>query len=331
MEEVVVRKDYKDRLFRFIFQEKKELLSLYNAINDTDYTDETALEIVTLENAIYMNMKNDLAFILGFYLNLYEHQSTFNPNMPLRDLIYISKELEGMIDKKKLYGSTLVHIPTPRFVVFYNGTDEQPERQVLKLSDAFQIPESEPQLEVLVTMLNINLGKNQELASKCQRLKEYVIYTDRVRTYMRKMDLSDAVERAVDECIKEDVLKEFLMKYRKEAIALSIFEYDEEEVMQYLREEATLKGLEEGRKKGLEEGREEGRAEGRAEGREEGRAEGREEGRAEGRAEGSERINRLNAYLGEQDRVKDILRAASDREYQKKLLEEYDSLQKEKE
>ena len=135
--EIRVARNHKDRLFRIIFREKKELLSLYNAVNGTSYTNAEDLEIVTLENAIYMNMKNDLAFIMDSYLNLYEHQSTYSPNMPLRDLFYIAKELQGQVDSKDLYRSTLVKIPTPRFLVFYNGSEEQAEKKYLRLSDAF--------------------------------------------------------------------------------------------------------------------------------------------------------------------------------------------------
>ena len=104
--EIRVARNHKDRLFRMIFREKKELLSLYNAVNGTFYTNAEDLEIVTLENAIYMNMKNDLAFIMDSYLNLYEHQSTYSPNMPLRDLFYIAKELQGQIDHRDLYRNT---------------------------------------------------------------------------------------------------------------------------------------------------------------------------------------------------------------------------------
>lgn len=107
-----------------IFREKKELLSLYNAVNGTSYDNPDALEINTLENAIYMNMKNDISFVLQIELNLYEHQSTFNPNIPLRDLFYIARELEALTAHSFMYISTLVRIPTPRFVVFYNGTAE---------------------------------------------------------------------------------------------------------------------------------------------------------------------------------------------------------------
>ena len=123
--EIRVARNHKDRLFRMIFREKKELLSLYNAVNGTFYTNAEDLEIVTLENAIYMNMKNDLAFIMDSYLNLYEHQSTYSPNMPLRDLFYIAKELQGQVNHRDLYRNTLIKIPTPRFLVFYNGSENK--------------------------------------------------------------------------------------------------------------------------------------------------------------------------------------------------------------
>lgn len=129
-----MKRSYKDRLFRMVFKEKKNLLSLYNAVNGTHYTNEEDLQVNTLENAIYMNMKNDISFVFDFYLNLYEHQSTFNPNMPLRNLLYLSKVLQGIVEEKNLYGSILVKIPTPKFVVFYNGIQKEPERRVLKLS-----------------------------------------------------------------------------------------------------------------------------------------------------------------------------------------------------
>ena len=162
-----IQRNYKDRLFRMIFSEKKELLNLYNAVNGTSYTNEDELQIVTLDNAVYMHMKNDLAFVIDFYMNLYEQQSTYCPNMPLRNLQYISRELESWLKGRSLYVSRLVKIPTPRFIVFYNGTTDQPEQNVLKLSDAFLQPTDNPELELKVLMLNINLGNNRELFERC--------------------------------------------------------------------------------------------------------------------------------------------------------------------
>lgn len=249
-EKAPVKRNYKDTLFRMIFREKEQLLSLYNAVNGTQYTNAEELEIVTLENAIYMNMKNDLAFILDVSLNLYEHQSTFSPNMPLRNLFYVSRELQKHVNSDELYRSALVKIPTPRFLVFYNGRKEQPEKRILKLSDSYESPEEEPQLELVVTMLNINSGKNAELMEKCQPLKEYALYVEKVRTYSKQMELAEAVERAVTESIQEGILSEFLLRYRKEAIEMSIFEYNEEEALKYIREDEFQMGKEEGIEQG---------------------------------------------------------------------------------
>lgn len=282
-----VRRDYKDTLFRMIFREKEPLLSLYNAVNGTDYENADELEIVTLENAIYMNMKNDLAFLMDFYLNIYEHQSTFSPNMPLRDLFYISRELQNLVDTGVLYRTTLVKIPTPRFLVFYNGTGNQPERQILRLSDAFEHPMEEPELELMVTMLNINLGNNKELLNQCKILKEYMLYVEKVRKYVKVMELWEAVERAVEESIQEGILRDFLTRYQKEAIEVSIFEYDEEKVMKYIREDEFAKG----QQKGIE--------------------------------EGTEKVNHLILRLSEQNRYDDVVRAAKDKEYQEELFREF--------
>ena len=260
--EISVARNHKDRLFRMIFREKKELLSLYNAVNGTSYTNTEELEIVTLENAIYMNMKNDLAFIMDSYLNLYEHQSTYSPNMPLRDLFYIAKELQGQVDHRDLYRNTLIKIPTPRFLVFYNGSEEQAEKKYLRLSDAFQKSMDDPDLELVVTMLNINLGKNRKLLEQCQTLKEYAIYVKKVRTYAKSMKVEEAVDRALRECINEGILREFLLRNRKEAVEMSIFEYDEEAVFEIVRKDEYEKGLQEGLEKGIEKGIEEGREEG---------------------------------------------------------------------
>lgn len=133
-------------------------------------------------------------------------------------------------------------IPAPRFVVFYNGTDFQPEQQILYLSDAFEKKQDEPALELSVIVYNINLGYNQELLDACQLLKEYAQYVEQVRAYAGKMPLPEAVEKAVDDCIRNGILSEFLAKNRAEAIAVSIFEYDEEKHMKSERKEWHEKG-----------------------------------------------------------------------------------------
>lgn len=134
------KRTYKSRLFEMIFSEKRALLDLYNAMNGTEYNDPELLEINTLENAIYMSMKNDLSFIIDSRLTLYEHQSTFSPNLPLRCLIYVSDLYSVMTKDENLYGTKTIQIPTPRFVIFYNGTEKMEDIKVLRLSEAFMVP-----------------------------------------------------------------------------------------------------------------------------------------------------------------------------------------------
>ena len=244
MNEAKVQRNYKDSFFRMLFKDRKNLLSLYNALNMTDYTDVDELEITTLENAIYLNYKNDVSFVFDYELIIYEHQSTVNPNMPLRDLFYVADILQKRTYDKDLYSSKLIRLPSPRFVVFYNGTDSQPERRTLKLSDVYEKKLENPELELTVTMYNINYGCNEEIMDACRILKEYAIYVERVRLYARQLPLAEAVEKAVDECIEEGIMSDFLRKNRAEAIKVSIYEYDEELHFRTLREEGREEGLE---------------------------------------------------------------------------------------
>ena len=227
---VSVDKKYKDTVFRMLFKEKPEALSLYNALNDTHYTDYDKLEIVTLENAIYMNVKNDLAFLLDSTLNMYEHQSTYAPNIPLRSLIYVASEYQKLIDNRSLFSDRPIKIPTPKFIVFYNGLQKRPEREILKLSDLYETSSDNPQLELQVLVLNINEGYNEELKKQCKTLHEYMLYIDKVRYYrnQKKMSLEEAVNNSITECLKEGILTDFLNKNRREIVGLSLFEYDEE-------------------------------------------------------------------------------------------------------
>ena len=250
----VTERNSKDTIFRMIFREPQELLSLYNGLNNTDYSDPSALQIVTLENAVYMNVKNDLACIVDCRLSLYEQQSSVNPNMPLRNLIYVVKEYQGMITKRSLYSQKLVKLPAPNFVVFYNGTYDQPERKIMKLSDSYETPVEEPALELKVLQLNIGKGQNQKLKEKCPTLMQYSQYVSRVQLYAKTMPLHQAVENAVDECIKEGILADFLTKNRAEAIAMCIFEYDEERELALYGEAERELGREEGLKEGYENG-----------------------------------------------------------------------------
>ena len=282
-------RQYKDTVFRMLFSEKENLLSLYNAVTGNHYQNAEALKIVTLENAIYMGMKNDLAFMLETNIYLYEHQSTINPNIPLRDLIYIGIEYQQYMNDKSLYSSKLQKIPAPKFMVFYNGTDDVEDRMELKLSAAYEHLAGEPDLELKVLMLNVNEGHNKDLMEQCQTLKEYAIYVARVRKYASALNLNDAVERAITECIKEGILVDFLRKNRSEVKMVSILEYDKEWEEKKLRKAEYEAGKEDGRNEGIEIGKNEGIEIGKNEGikigKEIGKSKGIEIGREEAIAE----------------------------------------------
>ncbi len=249
-----ITKKYKDTVFRMLFSDKKELLTLYNAVNETDYDNPEELEITTLENAIYMTVKNDLSCVIDMRLNIFEHQSSVNPNLPLRDLDYVSRSFRRFYDGHDIYSERLIKLPNPRFVVFYNGVKEQPERNEFKLSDAYTHQEEHPSLELVVLQLNINKGYNDELMSKCPTLREYMLFVERIRTYRQDMDIDTAVNRAVNECIKENILGDFLRKNKREVVAMGIDEYDAE-----LHERTLIDiGYDRGHSDGINIGREQG-------------------------------------------------------------------------
>ena len=246
---------YKDTIFRMLFSDKKNLLELYNAVSGRHYDNPEDLQIVTLENAVYMGMKNDLAFLLSTGIYLYEHQSTVNPNMPLRNLFYISSEYSKLVETKSLYSSAIQKVPAPNFIVFYNGQDEVADRSEYRLSDAFAPRVDNPALELRVTVLNINYGRNLELMRQSRTLRDYAQYVALVRKYKEESgSLDDAVNRAVDECIKNDILADFLRKNRAEVVMTSIFEYNKEEEERKLRTAERQAGYDEGYDSGYDKG-----------------------------------------------------------------------------
>lgn len=247
---------YKDRLFRLIFHEKKELLELYNAVNESHYTNPDDLEIRTIEDVVYMGMRNDLSFIIGDEMNLYEHQSTFSPNLPLRGLFYFSSVYKAYIEpmKHKLYSESKLQIPFPQYIIFYNGIEEKPERQELKLSMLFvgNGKGKNPALECTALALNVNYGKNKELMERCRTLKEYAQFVAIVRRNLAEsIDHQEAVERAVDECIRKDILANVLRRNRSEIVDSILTEWDENEYREFLKKESLEDGIKIGEKRGI--------------------------------------------------------------------------------
>ena len=196
-----IRRSHKDTVFNDLFSDKRNALSLFNALNDTDYQDADSLEVVTLSDAIYIHGKNDVSVLFQNQLTLWEHQSTLNYNMPLRGLIYYAHNIDGILEARgmKLYGKKLVKIPAPDYYVFYNGREDAPDRQELKLSDAFLVPKEG--YEWTAHMLNINRNGNQNLLQRCPALKGYVALIQYVREYQKSGDsLPEAMDKAIDRC-----------------------------------------------------------------------------------------------------------------------------------
>ena len=240
-----VNRNYKSSIFAMLFSDRKELLGLYNAVSGKHYSDPELLEVNTLENAIYMAIRNDLSFVIDSRLSLYEHQSTYSPNLPLRMLMYLADLYADITKEDNLYGRKKVLIPPPQFIIFYNGEEEQPDRQVLLLSDLYSAEEERHSLDLETVMLNVNAGHSPELLKSCKTLADYAEYTARVRKYASEMPIEDAVERAVTECIREGILEDFLRKNRAEAKRMSIYEYDQARHIRQEREEAWEDGKQE--------------------------------------------------------------------------------------
>ena len=260
-----VQKEVKDRLFKAIFgrdneQSKKWRLELYNALRGTDYTDPDTLELNTIENVIYLTMRNDISFLVDSQMTLFEQQSTYNPNMPLRGLMYFSQLYQRHLTKLDitLYGSRLIKIPYPKFIVFYNGDRETEDIEYLKLSDAFENKERDGDFEWTAELININPNHNNPLQKNCNPLYDHVRYVSRIKDNKQK-DLTaiEAVNEAVDWAIKENLLDGFFKLQKEEILGMSLTEYDEEAVKRTFIEEGREEGREEGIQQKAQEGAEE--------------------------------------------------------------------------
>ena len=249
---VAVNRKYKDRLFNYIFgrEENKDwTLSLYNAVNESDYTDPSIIEFNTLEDALYLEMKNDTSFLISDIMSVYEHQSSFNPNMPLRLLGYADELYSGYISRNKLnkYGEKLIKLPIPKLVVFYNGLTDKPDEVILRLSDSFdEEHKDEADIEVTVRMLNINHGRNKGLMERCRPLSEYSWFIEEIRNNQEKHDIITSVNMAVKAMPDSFLIKEFLVAHYKEVIGMLDKEYNEAEVKELFMADGIEIGIEKG-------------------------------------------------------------------------------------
>ena len=224
---------------------------------EPEYSNEEDLQVTTLENAIFIKMKNDVSFIIDSDMCLYEHQSTYCPNMPLRGFLYFADLYKKYIKDVELSTRKLIRIPAPHYVVFYNGTERKEEEFEQRLSTAFE-DDKEGCIELKVRTININYGHNKELLEKCKTLAGYSYFVAKIRSNLERMPLEEAVTAAVEECIRENVLREFLLEQKSEVIAMSIYEYNEEYARKTFFEEGQESGYASGKKAGYDQGKEDG-------------------------------------------------------------------------
>ena len=262
-------REYKSDVISMMLQIPEYALDVYNAMNDSVYTDPDMIQIMRLENGISLSVRNDASFFISNYLNLYEHQSTYSPNAPLRFLIYLTNLLKKTIRKRDLYGRKRVQIATPHFAVFYNGTEKRPEKEVLKLSDAFINRTDTPEIELTVTVYNINPDNNTQLLEKSEVLRGYMIFVNHVREnleHQKKIaqnapeyeeELEVAINEAIDYCVKHHIMEEFFRENRNEVTKSMVLDYTWERREELIRAEE----YEDGKREGLEIGRAEGERE----------------------------------------------------------------------
>ena len=238
-------REYKSDVFSMLMGDKENALQVYNALNGSSYTDPDRVEIGSLERGVSLSIRNDAAFIVDMNLSIYEHQSTYNPNMSLRALLYFVSYLRRMIENRDLFSSHMIRIPTPHFAVFYNGLEDRPEREVIRLSASYENPTDRPELELICTVYNINPNKDKNLLNGCSVLNEYTQFVESVRRF-EEADPEISVSKAIDYCISNHILEDFLRKNRAEVLKVMTIDMTFERREALFRKEERELGHEEG-------------------------------------------------------------------------------------
>ena len=249
-------KKYKDSVFRKYFSDEKKLRSLYSALTDTPCDKIKQIDIKTLENIMFGDVKNDLAFVVNhMVIVISEHMGSFSYNLPTRMLRYYTSLLDTIIEVKKLFSRSLVKIPAPEFYILYNGVEKQPKERTMKLSDAFLgTPDKGCTLELKVKLININLDSNHELLEKCPYIKEYSLFIAKVREYIDGgMALEEAMKNAIEYCKSHGIMVDFLQEHEMEVQKMKLG-ITLEELEEIRKEEAYEDGRRDGIKEGIREG-----------------------------------------------------------------------------
>ena len=273
-------REYKSDVFSMLMEDKAYALEVYNALNGSDYTDPEEVELVQLEKGVSLSIRNDASYIIDMNFNFYEHQSTYNGNMPLRSMIYFVNALDDWLKENEhdLFSRKRIMIPTPHFVVFYNGTEKRPEYEEMRLSQSFYHQMAEPEIELVCKAYNINPQNNQELKSKSAVLDGYTYFVEKVRDNQKKnMNLTEAIDEAIEDCIQNHILEDFFRNRKDEVRKVTHLDYTWEKREKLIRKEEY--------------------------------EDGKSDGKSEGRTEGS-RINLISLIIKKIQRGKDILSIA---------------------
>jgi hypothetical protein len=299
------KRNYKDSLFCFLFGSekfRKFTLDLYNAVNNTNYTDSSLLTFRTMKDVLYINVKNDVSFLIKGTFNFYEHQSSFNPNIPVRMFIYAAHEYNRYINDHALdvYSSHPLTLPVPKFICFYNGERKQPDEKIIRFSDSFKGSEK-PDVDIAVRMLNINYNHNKLLLQSCKPLADYSAFVHNVRSFMKgrdKSELDKALTAAISNLPDDSVIKPILLSYRSEVFDMCLTEYTQEHADKVRKIEAR-KREREAEKRGEERGKILGEKLGEERGKLLGEKLGEERGKLLGEKLGEERGKILGEKHGE--------------------------------
>lgn len=295
-------RQYQDSVFRMLFREKESAIELYNALENTHYGMDTEVEFTTLDDALYHGLKNDLGFLIddARFVMISEHQSTINENMPIRQLQYVGRTYEKVLDARRLYNKSRVTLPTPLFYVLYTGEDPWNKKE-LRLSDSYTVKKGENALELVVKVIDLRYNEHNEILQKSEKLKGYSYLLHLIHENRKSgMTLRQAIDEAVVQCLREHVLEDFLSTHSAEVGSMLFHDITVEEFIELRVEEAVGEAVKEAKEKGLAEGRE------------------------KGQVEGESRVNLLNSRLIAQGRFDDLQRAASDRAFQEQLYKEFD-------
>ena len=246
-------KQFKDSMFSFLFGNPDNLRELYSAIKGVCLPHDARIDINTLSDMLFKEQINDLSFTVDNRLVvLIEHQSTINPNMPLRLLEYIAHVYEKITNHRKLYQPALVKIPEPEFIVLYNGMEEYPDYKELRLSDAFMDAgglkgNKDIALELIARVYNINRGRNPEILKRSGTLDGYSFFVEKVRECQKTLSFDAAFRDAVKYCIDHGIMKQFFEEHGSEVYNMALWGWDVEEERAALYEEGIEQGVERGR------------------------------------------------------------------------------------